>query len=267
MPNSKLSPTVQTFDFQSHALRIISDEHSELWFVAKDVADALDYSDAHKMCEKLDDDEKSNREIGGLGSPTGGRGTLIINESGLYSSILRSTKPEAKAFKKWVTAEVLPSLRKNGAYFAPNSALAQLQTLLTPKSEALSLPQFEAFQSELKNALEAVSHETLKATPVAMSAFDFLAKKTIQPILHSPSISTAETEAILNYFNDHRIEATAREIYEFKRWTNVFRGRKNLLDVFERCLNEMVSTGFLDVKVKQNDGKNVLVYSVIGGVK
>ena len=81
-----MNTALQTFQFQSHQLTVITDEHGASWFIAKEVAEILEYSDAHKMCEKLDDDEKSNREIGGLGTATGGRGIIIINESGLVIS-------------------------------------------------------------------------------------------------------------------------------------------------------------------------------------
>lgn len=68
------------------------------------------------MCERLEEDEKQNRQIRGFGN----RGVITINESGLYSAILGSTKPEAKPFKKWVTSEVLPTIRKTGSYTAPS---------------------------------------------------------------------------------------------------------------------------------------------------
>lgn len=113
------------FDFNGKQLTVITNKgDGELWFVAKEVADILDYSDAFEMTKRLDPDEKSNRQIAGLGSPTGGRGTLVINESGLYSAIIGSSKPEAKPFKKWVTSEVIPSIRKTGSYSLPGRATA-----------------------------------------------------------------------------------------------------------------------------------------------
>jgi prophage antirepressor-like protein len=111
-----LSATSEIFQFQNNPLRVFTDQDGNPWFIAKDVAEILDYSDAHKMASKLDDDEKSNREIGGLGPATGGRGITLINESGLYSVVLTSQKPQAKTFKRWVTHEVLPSIRKTGSY-------------------------------------------------------------------------------------------------------------------------------------------------------
>ncbi|AOA58230.1 BRO-N domain-containing protein [Acinetobacter larvae] len=98
-----------------HDIRII-DINGELWFVATDVANALDYRMASDMTRFLDDDEKGTHN---LRTPSGSQDLSIINESGLYSAILKSRKPEAKRFKKWVTSEVLPAIRKTGKYEAP----------------------------------------------------------------------------------------------------------------------------------------------------
>lgn len=102
---------VLPFQFDTHEVRtlLIDDQP---WFVAMDVASALLYTDAQAMTRKLDDDEVQNRQIVGFGP----RGVALINESGLYSAILRSRKTEAKRFKKWVTAEVLPAIRQHGRY-------------------------------------------------------------------------------------------------------------------------------------------------------
>lgn len=96
-------------------VRII-DIDGELWFVASDVASALDYRMASDMTRSLDDDERGTHN---LRTPSGSQDLTIINESGLYSAILKSRKPEAKKFKKWVTSEVLPAIRKTGKYEAP----------------------------------------------------------------------------------------------------------------------------------------------------
>lgn len=107
-----MNTDLQAFQFQTHQLTVVTDEVGAPWFIAKEVAEILEYSDAFKMTSKLDDDEVKNRQIGGFGN----RGVNIINESGLYSSILTSKKPAAKVFKKWVTSEVLPSIHKTGGY-------------------------------------------------------------------------------------------------------------------------------------------------------
>jgi prophage antirepressor-like protein len=112
---------IVAFDFESHNVRIVLDENSEPWFVAADVAQSLDYRMASDMTRSLDDDERGTQIVR---TPSGDQEMLVINESGLYSAILKSRKPEAKRFKRWVTHEVLPSIRKTGSYAAPGSVAA-----------------------------------------------------------------------------------------------------------------------------------------------
>lgn len=107
---------ISIFHFQGSEVRIVN-VNDEPWFVAKDVAKILGYSDTQAMTRRLDDDEVSTCTDNSSGQV---RYIAIINESGLYNAALGSTKPEAKAFKKWVTSEVLPSIRKHGGYIAAN---------------------------------------------------------------------------------------------------------------------------------------------------
>lgn len=90
-------------------------ESGEPWFVATDVAKALGYRMASDMNRRLDDDEKGTRSMRTLG---GAQELTVINEPGLYNAVLGSKLPEAKAFKRWVTHEVLPAIRKTGGYIA-----------------------------------------------------------------------------------------------------------------------------------------------------
>ena len=83
------------------------------WFVAKDVCEALELSDVSMSVAKLDDDEKLVQKLFVSGQ---NRDMIIVNESGLYTLIMRSNKPEAKRFRKWVTSEVLPSINRTGMY-------------------------------------------------------------------------------------------------------------------------------------------------------
>lgn len=97
-------------------IRTLTDEKGEPWFVGKDVAEILGYADPNKaLAMHVDVDDKLNDKTA---SSLGQRGGWLINESGLYSLILSSKLPTAKKFKKWVTSEVLPSIRKNGAYIS-----------------------------------------------------------------------------------------------------------------------------------------------------
>ena len=105
-------PTI--FTFKNHQVRTIEID-GQIWFIAIDVAKALDYKDSAQFTRWLDDDEMTLHIVQGR---NGNRELPTINESGLYSAILRSRKPEAKRFKKWVTSEVLPAIRKTGRYEA-----------------------------------------------------------------------------------------------------------------------------------------------------
>lgn len=94
--------------------------NGEPWFVGKDVCKvlAMDVTQLKKTADRLDADEKGRTKIT---TPGGVQETWVINESGLYNVILRSDKPEAKPFRKWVTSEVLPTIRKHGAYMTPET--------------------------------------------------------------------------------------------------------------------------------------------------
>lgn len=100
------------------------------WFVAKDVCEVLELSDVSMSVAKLDDDEKLVQKLFVSGQ---NRDMIIVNESGLYTLIMRSNKPEARLFRKWVTSEVLPSIRATGQYTMPQlveNRLAAMEKML-----------------------------------------------------------------------------------------------------------------------------------------
>lgn len=88
----------------------------QFWFVAKDICDILGLTNSRQATSALDDDEKG---VISNDTPGGRQAMTVVNESGMYALILQSRKPEAKAFRKWVTSEVLPSIRKYGFYISP----------------------------------------------------------------------------------------------------------------------------------------------------
>ena len=110
---------LKIFEFASNKqVRVIINETSgEPWFVAKDVCEILGYANSRKaLGDHLDEDEKG---VASTYTPGGDQSLLIVSEPGLYALVLGSRKPEAKAFKRWITHEVIPSIRKHGAYAAP----------------------------------------------------------------------------------------------------------------------------------------------------
>ena len=103
------------FIFAHNQVRVIVNETGEPWFVAKDVSDVLKYRYLWEMTCNIDAYEK---DLHDLQTPGGKQEIMTITEPGLYSAILNSRSPEAKIFKKWVTSEVLPFIRKIGSYAA-----------------------------------------------------------------------------------------------------------------------------------------------------
>lgn len=107
----------QVFNFNGAQIRTI-EKDDQPWFVLKDVCSVLDIDQVAGIKRRLSEDVISNHPL-----PTAGglQQTTIINEDGLYDVILESRKPEARSFRKWVTSEVLPSIRKHGAYMTPET--------------------------------------------------------------------------------------------------------------------------------------------------
>lgn len=116
---------LQIFVYGGEQLRTVQRDDG-LWWVLRDVCRVLGLTTPAKVAERLDDDEKG---VSLIHTPGGTQEMTIINEPGLYTVILRSDKPEAKAFKRWVTHDVLPSIRKTGAYGIPPERLARITAL------------------------------------------------------------------------------------------------------------------------------------------
>lgn len=107
--------TLTEFRYNGKQVRTV-EQNGTVWWVLVDVCRILDIRNTTDVARRLDEDERSRFNLGRQGE------TWIVNESGLYSVLLRSDKPEAKPFKRWVTHEVLPSIRKTGQYISPKSA-------------------------------------------------------------------------------------------------------------------------------------------------
>ena len=115
---------LQVFNFEQQSVRVILQD-GEPWWVAKDVADVLGIVNSRDAISTLDDDEKNT--VGISDGKRGNPNMTIISESGLYTLIMRSNKPEAKRFRKWVTSEVLPSIRKTGSYSVNNKKISEFE--------------------------------------------------------------------------------------------------------------------------------------------
>jgi prophage antirepressor-like protein len=153
---------VQIFDFEQMNVRtVIIDE--EIWFVGKDVADILEYSNSAKAIrDHVDEEDKLTERIVLAGQ---NRDVIVINESGLYSLIILSKMPNAKRFKRWVTTEVLPSIRKNGSY-----STASPHNLRLPENMAEMMMVVGSISSEANKRIDKVE-ASQKAVQTEMNNF------------------------------------------------------------------------------------------------
>ena len=112
-----MNNALQVFDYNGSAVRTVNKD-GEIWFVAKDVCDVLELTNPTEALKALDDDEKMTLRIseGHSGQRGGAQMINIITESGLFALVLRSNKPEAKKFRKWVTGTVLPQIKRTGSF-------------------------------------------------------------------------------------------------------------------------------------------------------
>lgn len=131
---------IQVFNFNSNIINLIS-KGGEVWFIAKEVCEILGISKYRDAVSKLDEDEKSICPVR-LDGWSQNRNVAVINESGLYALILRSNKPNANPFRKWITFEVLPAIRKTGSYSVNQTSIAvdelKIKELELKRAEYLS---------------------------------------------------------------------------------------------------------------------------------
>jgi len=171
----------------------------EPWFVAADVCAALDYSDTSMTVRRLDEDERGTSSIC---TPFGDQQMLVINEAGLYSLILGSRKPEAKAFKKWVTSEVLPSIRKTGSYgqHVPNLTHSYTDAVAGVEVVARMLRiEGSAALGMVRKATEITAPHLLPILPVY----------AIDAPTGSGSVSSEATDSLSALMKAHDIKGTA----------------------------------------------------------
>ena len=177
---------IQEFNFDGNNVRttVIGNEP---YFVGKDVAEVLGYTKARNaIASHVDDDDKKEAPIqGALG---GTQSMIVINESGLYSLILSSKLPTAKKFKRWVTSEVLPTIRKHGAYMTDAKAAA----IVTDKGSLADLLQQAAEQLKRKDIqIEQMKPKALFADAVSTSDTPILVGE-LAKILHQNGVSMGQ---------------------------------------------------------------------------
>ncbi|QIW21298.1 BRO family protein [Bacillus thuringiensis] len=188
----------------------------DVWFVAKDVCEVLEIKNTTQAMQKLDPEERTMFNIGRQGE------TNIVNESGLYSLIMTSRKPQAKAFKKWVTSEVLPSIRKHGAYMTdqvleqavtnPDFMIGILTNLKEEQAKRIEAERKVLQQQPLVTFAEACmqSDKSLKVSEVAKLA----AKHNVKIGQRQLFAKLREWELMFKRSTEPTQKAVERELFE-----------------------------------------------------
>ena len=157
---------IQIFNYNSVEVRTIQND-GEPWFVLRDVCNVLGLGTPARVAERLDPDEVSQTHI--TDSMGRQQEMTIINESGLYNVILRSDKPEAKPFRKWVTSEVLPTIRRHGMYATPDTVEKMLADPDTTIKLLETIKQERAARLALEAQAEADKPKIIVADAVSAS--------------------------------------------------------------------------------------------------
>lgn len=161
--NSQITP----FDFNGNNVRTIADDQGEPWFVLKDVCDVLEMQAPHMVAKRLDQQDRNTTSV--LASDGKRYQTTIVNESGLYDVILDSRKPQAREFRRWVTSEVIPSIRKTGAYGTPVMTGKELMAAALIEADA-TIQELEQKNTELAPKAQSWDHLAAPGGDYAVAA-------------------------------------------------------------------------------------------------
>ena len=251
---------IQIFNYEGNQVRTV-DIDSEPWFVAMDVCEVLELDDTGRATARLDADELTRIKIVSGGQS---REMITVNEPGLYALILGSRKPQAKAFKRWITHEVIPSIRKHGVYATdelladPDVMIAVLQELKAERERAKTL-QFEAAvqKQQIAELQPKASYydmilQNKNTVPITQIAKDYgMSGRALNKLLHELGIQYKMRNTWLlyqDYANQgytqsrtHPIDAERSVMHTY--WTQ--KGRLFLYDLlkFQRDLLPVIERG------------------------
>lgn len=193
MPSLKYHkvPEIQVFENQSLGKIRTLDIDGAIWFVGKDVAEVLGYSRPdHAVTNHVDEEDKLMYQIGTSGQ---NRNMFIINESGLYSLILSSKLPKSKEFKRWVTSEVLPSIRKTGGYIAEGS---EIQKYIEELKESISSTNIKI--DNLQQTMSAKIADDKRVRGMAIAKWrKYVATPLISQIVEQTGCETSDAYKII----------------------------------------------------------------------
>ena len=219
---------LQTFDYQGNPVRSVMID-GEPWFVAADVCSALDLDKTWNALSRLDEDEKGATLIS---TPGGPQTMSTVNEPGLYSLIQRSRKPEAKAFKRWVNHEVLPTIRKRGSFTTPgletpnelyirelerkvdrltDLAIQQTQVILSMQTQVMTLLGAQSKPRKIEYLPDA---EPLNPSSIYGSAFKIVSSGYADRVIEMYRSGKTQT-FITDYLNTRGLSISKMSVLRF----------------------------------------------------
>ena len=225
---SNINSLVSAFSFEGEKIRIVN-QSGEPWWILTDVCKVLEISNSPKAATRLDSDEKSTISISDSGNLNADR--TIINESGLYSLILTSRKPAAKRFKKWVTAEVLPTIRKTGGYSVATARPKRIRkpaldtTYLRLLKVAATIPYLDSAQQRFKAA--SGTHRLTGVNPLQLLGEDSSPTPNNETFLTPTSIGAQlglSARRVNQLLIEHRFQKTTLEVGSGSRYTYTEKG-------------------------------------------
>ena len=240
---------VQVFAFEQQEVRIVEQDGAP-WWVAKDVCEVLALNNVTEALRGLDEDEKFQLDANIINPEVGGRGTCIVSEAGLYSLILRSRKPEAKRFKRWVTHEVLPAIRKTGAYVLPGSE-SVMKALTNPDNLMAILGNWKKDRDRRLELERKVQDDNQLALPLPRRR-----RRRKRPFIFVPPARgyytakqlAEEFETSRGYIgqvaNRYKLKAPMGERNDFGYWYAFEKGKRALLWAYSEFAREWMKSYF-----------------------
>lgn len=235
-----MSTDLTPFEFQGARVRVV-DVDGEPWFVASDVCALLDLVNPRSSLALLDEDEKG---VHSVDTPGGAQVASIVNESGLYSLILRSRKPEARVFKRWVTREVLPQIRKTGAY---SREMSRLELIDMARESEVARLRAVAERDTLAHEVAALGPAAQSWNVLAEASGDYSLREAAQILDRDPSIRTGQNRLSKHLKN---IGWTDRSGQPYQRHVDAGRLSRRTVPYLNRSTGEEELTTQLRITAK-----------------
>jgi prophage antirepressor-like protein len=244
--NPTTSSAITPFEFEGDEVRIIRDDKGEPWFVANDVCKVLEIGNPRQALSRLDDDEKGDVILNdAIGRP---QSTNTVNEYGLYSLILSSRKKEAKTFKRWVTHEVLPSIRKTGQYSVKGLRTSEQATYEGVKELIAIATDYDKDSQTAQTYFATVQNKLLYAV-TDLTAADLIATRA-DHMRENMGLTTWKGSHILqadalvgkNYLNETELSKLHHLSAAIHSMAKLFYERGNTMSEWVECIDSQIIT-------------------------